>query len=47
MKITASSKATATRDLSELLESKMLFSVGQGKALRYYINVANWTHGLK
>jgi Fic family protein len=47
MKITASSKATATRDLSELLESKMLFSVGKGKALRYYINVANWTHGLK
>lgn len=47
MKITASSKATATRDLSDLLESKMLFSVGQGKALRYYINVASWTHGLR
>ncbi len=47
MKITASSKATATRDLSDLLESKMLFSVGQGKALRYYIHVASWTHGLK
>jgi len=47
MKITASSKATATRDLSDLLESKMLFSVGQGKALRYYIHVASWTHGLE
>jgi len=46
LKITGSSKATATRDLSDLVESKMLFSVGQGKALRYYINIASWTHGL-
>jgi len=47
MKITGSSKATATRDLSDLVENKMLFLVGQGKALRYYINIANWTHGLR
>lgn len=46
MKITGSSKATATRDLSDLVESKMLFSVGHGKALRYYINIPGWTHGL-
>ena len=46
LKITGSSKATATRDLSDLVESKVLFSVGQGKALRYYINIASWTHGL-
>lgn len=47
MKITGSSKATASRDLSDLLKSKMLFSVGHGKALRYYISVVGWTHGLE
>jgi len=46
MKMTGVSKATATRDLSEMVINGQLWSHGQGKATRYYINVAGWTHGL-
>jgi Fic family protein len=45
MKMTGASKATATRDLSDLVESKMLRTAGRGKALRYCIDVPGWTHG--
>lgn len=45
MKITGASKATATRDLSALLAQDLLWTRGQGKSLRYFINVPGWTHG--
>lgn len=47
IKLTGASKATATRDLSDLLGAGMLFSNGQGKAMRYYINVTGWGHGIR
>jgi Fic family protein len=46
MKMTAVSKATATRDLTELLASGLLWTHGQGKALRYFISVPGWLHGV-
>ncbi len=46
MKMTAVSKATATRDLAGMLDAGLLWTRGQGKALRYYINVPGWSHGL-
>ncbi|MEI6803344.1 MAG: DUF4172 domain-containing protein [Burkholderiales bacterium] len=45
MKMTSTSKATATRDLAALVQARMLFTQGQGKALRYYVQVPGWTHG--
>ena len=47
IKITGASKATATRDLSELLGCEMLFAIGQGKATRYYVNIPTWKHGVR
>jgi len=47
MKVTGTSKATATRDLSDLLGHGLLWTQGQGKALRYYINMPGWTHGVQ
>lgn len=44
--MTSVSKATATRDLSQLVEQGFIFSSGQGKATRYYVNVSGWDHGL-
>ncbi len=46
MKTTNVSKATATRDLSEMVACGQLWSHGVGKAVRYYINVPGWSHGL-
>jgi Fic family protein len=46
MKMTGVSKATATRDLSSMLAGGQLFNHGQGKAMRYYVNVPGWDHGL-
>lgn len=46
MKLTAASKATATRDLSDLVTRALLRTTGEGKALRYYVNIASWTRGL-
>jgi len=46
MKMPGVSKATATRDLSTMLAGGQLLSHGQGKALRYYVNVPGWAHGL-
>ena len=39
MKMTHISKATATRDLADLLHNGLLRSTGQGKAVRYYIRM--------
>ncbi|WP_415838068.1 Fic family protein [Polaromonas hydrogenivorans] len=41
-KISATSKATATRDLAELLQHGLLRVEGVGKATRYAVNVAGW-----
>ncbi|AXW49497.1 cell filamentation protein Fic [Ralstonia solanacearum] len=46
MKMTGASKATATRDLSEMVMGGQLWSRGIGKAVRYYINVPGWSHGV-
>lgn len=42
MKMTSTSKATATRDLADLVKNGLLRSTGQGKAVRYYVVVAEW-----
>eukprot|EP01041_Mallomonas_annulata_P021941 gene21941-42126_t len=44
MKMTGTSKATATRDLAQLVQDRVLFTRGQGKALRYFVNVPGWEH---
>ncbi|QBR04429.1 Fic family protein [Paraburkholderia pallida] len=46
MKMTGVSKATATRDLSEMVAGGQLWCHGMGKAMRYYINVPGWSHGV-
>jgi Fic family protein len=45
MKITSTSKATATRDLADLLKNGLLRSTGQGKAVRYHVAVTGWVSG--
>lgn len=42
MKMTHISKATATRDLTDLLNNGLLRSTGQGKAVRYFLKVQGW-----
>lgn len=44
IKMTRTSKATATRDLAHLVNEGLLFTRGQGKALRYFVNVPGWVH---
>jgi Fic family protein len=44
MKMTKVSKATATRDLALMVAGGQLRSQGQGKAVRYGINVPEWSH---
>ncbi len=46
MKMTGASKATATRDLTQMVDDGQLWTAGVGKALRYYVNVPGWTHGM-
>jgi Fic family protein len=46
MKITGTSKPSATRDLAALVKFGLLWTKGQGKALRYYVNVPGWRHGV-
>src|SRR5690606_25033228 len=46
LKMVDASKATATRDLSDLVRQGLLHTRGQGKALRYYISVPVWTQCL-
>ena len=41
-KITGASKATATRDLTDLTEQGALISYGTGKATKYAVNVEGW-----
>jgi Fic family protein len=47
IKMTGVSKATATRDLGELVDRGLLRKQGEGKAVRYYVNVPGWSHGLR
>lgn len=47
IKLTGASKATATRDLSEMVSSGQLWVAGVGKATRYYVNVPGWGHGVE
>lgn len=47
MKMTGVSKATASRDLSEMVKGGQLSTNGVGKAVRYYINVPGWSHGVR
>ena len=42
LKITSTSKATATRDLAQLLGAGLLVVEGIGKATRYAVNVQGW-----
>ena len=44
MKMTGVSKATATRDLAQMLAQGQLSGRGVGKALRYFVNVPGWRH---
>jgi len=46
IKLTGISKATATRDLREMVARGQLWTAGAGKALRYYANMPGWTHGM-
>lgn len=46
MKMTGVSKSTATRDLADLVANGQLWTRGTGRALRYYVNMPGWTHGL-
>ena len=46
-KLTGASKATATRDLADMVRQGQLWTAGAGKALRYYVNVPGWTHGVE
>jgi Fic family protein len=45
IKMTSTSKATATRDLADMVAKGQLWTSGAGKALRYYVAVPGWTHG--
>jgi Fic family protein len=40
--LTGSSKATATRDLTDLASRGLLVVTGQGRGTRYWINVPGW-----
>lgn len=43
-KITGASKATATRDLTDLLLKQAVVVRGVGKSTKYYVNVPGWKH---
>ena len=40
--LTGTSKATATRDLTDLAQAGLLVTTGQGRATRYWINLPGW-----
>ncbi|MFO1259288.1 MAG: Fic family protein [Gammaproteobacteria bacterium] len=42
--ITGTSRATATRDLRDLVEKKLLLKVGELKGTRYHLNIKSYTH---
>lgn len=41
------SNSTAKRDLAEMVALGQLWTHGAGKAIRYYVNVPGWKHGLE
>jgi len=41
--LTTTSKATATRDLTDLARGGLLIATGQGRGTRYWINLPGWT----
>lgn len=47
IKMTGASKATATRDLAEMVRGGQLWRLGEGKAVRYYLSHAGWRHGVR
>jgi Fic family protein len=47
MKLTHVSNSTAKRDLAEMVAQGQLWTHGAGKAIRYYINVPGWSHGIE
>lgn len=47
VKMTGISKPTATRDLADLVRRELLWTRGEGKATRYYLNVPGWMHGVE
>lgn len=40
--LTKASKATATRDLADLLRNEWVFVTGEGRSTRYWINLPEW-----
>lgn len=42
VKITGASKATATRDLTDLVQKGALIMLDQGRASKYFINIPGW-----
>ncbi|MGK6307576.1 Fic family protein [Variovorax sp. DT-64] len=45
LKMSKTSKATATRDLTDLVQRGVLHTSGLGRARRYYLSVPGWRHG--
>jgi Fic family protein len=43
--LTAASKATATRDLTEMVNAGLLVRTGQLKSTRYWLNIPGWAAG--
>lgn len=46
IQITGASKPTATRDLADLVAGGQVWSTGAGRAVRYYVAVPGWGHGV-
>ncbi len=44
--LTGASKATATRDLSDLVKAGLLVGTGQGRGTRYWVNLPGWSRNL-
>ena len=44
-RLTNASKATATRDLADILRAGLVVSTGQMKSTRYWINIPGWKVG--
>ncbi|WP_457332251.1 Fic family protein [Rhizobacter sp. P5_C2] len=44
IRLTSASKPTATRDLADLVRQRLLWTTGQGRAVRYFVNVPGRTH---
>lgn len=44
--LTGASKATATRDLADMLRAGLLVASGQGRGTRYWVNVPGWSTGI-